>query len=64
MVERSSSAKRARLGKAQNHLKEACDAAFVLARHVDANDSFAHEVIKKLQHHLRRLEMVLRRRDP
>jgi hypothetical protein len=60
----SSSAKRARLGTAQHHLKEACDAAFLLARHVDANDSFAHDVIKKLQHHLHRLETVLRRRDP
>jgi hypothetical protein len=48
----------------QNHLKEARDAAFVLARHIDANDSFAHDVIKKLQHHLRRLETMLGRRDP
>jgi hypothetical protein len=64
VTERSSGAKRSRLGTAQNHLKEARDAAFVLARHVDANDSFAHDVIKKLQHHVRRLETVLRRRDP
>jgi len=64
VTERSISAKQARLGKPQNHLKEAHDAAFLLAGHVDANDSFAHDVIKKLQHHLRRLEMVLRRRDP
>ena len=59
----SGSVKRARLGTAQDHLKEACDAGFLLARNVDANDSFAHDVIKKLQHHLRRLETVLRRRD-
>jgi len=64
VTERSSSAKQARLGNAQNHLKEARDAAFVLARHVDAKDSFAHDVIKKLQHHLCRLEMMLRRREP
>jgi len=64
VTERTSSAKPARLGRAEKHLKEACDAAFLLARHVDANESFAHDVIKKLQHHLRRLETLLRRRDP
>jgi len=64
VTERSSSATRARLGKAQNHVKEACDAAFLLARNVDENDSFAHDAIKKLQHHLRRLATVLRRGDP
>lgn len=63
MTERSISAKQARLGKLSNHLKEARDAAFLLARHVDVTDVFAHDLIKKLQHHLRRLEMVLRPRD-
>jgi len=52
------------LATAQHHLKEVCDVAFLLARHVDANDSFAHDVMKKLQHHLHGLETVLRRRDP
>ena len=64
MTERSISAQQAHLGKPPNHLKEARDAAFLLARHVDVNDAFAHDVIKKLEHHLRRLEMVLRPRDP
>jgi len=63
VTEQSISAKPAGLGKPPNHLKEARDAAFLLARHVDVNDAFAHDVIKKLEHHLRRLEMVLRSRD-
>lgn len=63
MTEQSISAKPAGLGKPRNHLKEARDAAFLLARHVDASDAFAHDVIKKLEHHLRKLDMLLRRRD-
>jgi len=63
VTEQSISAKQVRPSKLANHLKEARDAAFLLARHVDVNDAFAHDVIKKLEHHLRRLEILLRPRD-
>jgi hypothetical protein len=62
VTEQGISAKQAR--KPPNHLKEARDAAFLLARHVDVNDAFAHDVIKTLQHHLSKLEVVLHPRDP